>query len=85
MAPKKILWVFNTMAFGGTYVKEPLGVNSLCWHIDWAQFNWPHPTARQGVTWELSKPVPGQYARRNLLSQEDPSSNGKLKFHGLMV
>ena len=41
--------------------------------------------AEQGVPWELSKPVPGQYACRNLLDQVDPSSNGKLKRKGLMV
>ena len=57
----------STMAFRGTDVKEPLCANSLCWHIDWAQFNWSQQTARQGVTWELGKSVPGQYACRNLL------------------
>ena len=35
--------------------------------------------------WELRKPVPGQYTCRNLLGQEDHSSNGKLKCQGLMV
>ena len=35
------------MAFRGTDVKEPLCANSLCWHIDWAQFNWYQQTARQ--------------------------------------
>ena len=46
-----------TMAFRGTDMKEPLCANSLCWHIDWAQFWWSQQTARQGVTWELRKPV----------------------------
>ena len=73
------------MAFRGTDVKEPLCAKYLWWHIDWAQLNWYQQTARQGVTWELRKPVPGQYAGRNLQGQEDPSSNGKLKCQGLMV
>ena len=45
----------------------PSPANSACWHIDWAQFNWSQQTAIQGVTWELGKSVPGQYACRNLL------------------
>ena len=75
----------TTMAFRGTDVKEPLCANSMCWHIDWAQFNWSQQTARQGVIWELRKAVPGQYACRNLLGKEHSSSNGKLKCQGLMV
>ena len=59
--------------------------NYVCWQSDWAQFNWSQQTDRQGVTWELRKPVPGQYACRNLLGKENTSSNGKLKYQGLMV
>ena len=73
------------MAFRRTDAKEPLCANSLCCHIDWAQVNWSQQTAIQGVTWELRKPVPCQYACRNFLGQEDPSSNGELKCQGLMV
>ena len=73
------------MAIRGTDVNEPLFANSLCWHIDWAQFNWSQQTARHGVTWELKKPVPGQYTCRNILGQEEPSLNGKLQCNGLMV
>ena len=73
------------MAFRGTDVKEPLCANSLFWQIDCAQFNWSQQTVRQGVTWEMRKPVPGQYVCRNHLGQEDPSSNGKLKCQELMV
>ena len=73
------------MAFRGTDAKEPLCANSLCWHIDWAQFNWSQQTAKQGVTWELRKPVPGQYDCKNLLGQEDPFSKAELKCQGLMV
>ena len=42
-------------------------------------------TAKQGVTWELRKPVSGQYACINLLGQEDPSLNVKLQCQELMV
>ena len=68
------------MTFRGMDVTEPLCVDPLCWHIYWAQLNWPQQTARQGFTWELRKPVPGTYACINLLDQYDPSSNSKLKF-----
>ena len=73
------------MVFRGIDVKEPLCAYSLCWLINWAQFNWSQQTARQGVTWELRRPVPGQYACKNILGQEDPSSNGKLKCQRLIV
>ena len=58
------------MVFRGIDLKEPLCADSLCWHIDWAQFNWSQQTGRQGVTWELRKPVPGQYIFRNVLIQK---------------
>ena len=79
------LGCLGTMVFRGIYVKEPLCADSLCLHIDWAQFNWSQQTGRQLVTWELRKPVPGQYACRNIQGQEDPSSKGKLKCQQLMV
>ena len=40
-------------------------------------------TARELVTWELRKPVPDQYACRNLLGQKDPSSNVTHLHYGL--
>ena len=53
------LLLASTMVSRGIDVKEPLCADSLCWHIDWAQFNLSQQTARQGVTWDLRKPVPG--------------------------
>ena len=41
---KSLEWY--TMAFRGTDVKEFFCANSLCWHIDWAQFNWSQQKAR---------------------------------------
>ena len=72
------------MAFRGNSVKEPLCANSLCWHIDWTQFNWSQQTARQGVTWELRKPVSSLCLQKSS-GPEDPSSNGKFNCQGLMV
>ena len=34
--------------FQGTDVKEPLSANSVCWQIDWEQFNWSQPEMEKG-------------------------------------
>ena len=50
----KCSWTIAPWLSGELIVKEPLCANSLCWHIDWAQFNWSQQTARQGAcAWSI--------------------------------